>query len=246
MDARVGAQRNVRVRAAPAAIGEHLVRHLPAVAVHRGLVARAVGDQVSRIRQRQWERRKTAAAAAIRHAATNRVITPRYNGYYVGVVEQIGRVKLTNPDKVLYPATGTTKAEVFDYYIDIAEAMLPHTAGRPATRKRWPNGVDEPSFFEKQLASSAPDWLDRAGRSPINRGRRRIRSSTASKVIGVDCAAGRTRGARAAVASWARAGHGGGGRNRARSCYPDRLRPRSRRRRQDEAALPGTPMRCAT
>ncbi|MBB3602037.1 bifunctional non-homologous end joining protein LigD [Mycolicibacterium sp. BK556] len=72
------------------------------------------------------------------------------------------RVALTNADKVLYPATGTTKADVFEYYTAIAEVMLPHIAGRPVTRKRWPNGVDEPSFFEKQLASSAPDWLDRA------------------------------------------------------------------------------------
>ena len=83
------------------------------------------------------------------------------------MVDRYGRVKLTNPDKVLYPATGgrqkaVTKAQVFDYYIDIAEAMLPHIAGRPATRKRWPNGVHEASFFEKQLASSAPDWLNRA------------------------------------------------------------------------------------
>jgi bifunctional non-homologous end joining protein LigD len=77
------------------------------------------------------------------------------------VVDQFGRVKLTNPDKVLYPATGTTKAEVFDYYINVAEAMVPHIAGRAVTRKRWPNGVDEPAFFEKQLASSAPDWLER-------------------------------------------------------------------------------------
>lgn len=77
------------------------------------------------------------------------------------VVDRYGRVKLTNPDKVLYPATGTTKAEVFDYYVTIAEVMIPHIAGRAVTRKRWPNGVDEPSFFEKQLASSAPDWLDR-------------------------------------------------------------------------------------
>jgi DNA ligase D-like protein (predicted ligase)/DNA ligase D-like protein (predicted polymerase)/DNA ligase D-like protein (predicted 3'-phosphoesterase) len=77
------------------------------------------------------------------------------------VVDQYGRVKLTNPDKVLYPATGTTKAEVFDYYVNIADVMIPHIAGRAVTRKRWPNGVDEPSFFEKQLASSAPDWLDR-------------------------------------------------------------------------------------
>ncbi|MGH3677549.1 MAG: ATP-dependent DNA ligase [Mycobacterium sp.] len=78
------------------------------------------------------------------------------------MVDRCDRVKLTNPDKVLYPATGTTKAEVFDYYVNIAEVMLPHIAGRPATRKRWPNGVEEASFFEKQLASSAPDWLNRA------------------------------------------------------------------------------------
>jgi bifunctional non-homologous end joining protein LigD len=72
------------------------------------------------------------------------------------------RVKLTNADKVLYPATGTTKSDIFEYYTRIAEVMIPHIAGRPATRKRWPNGVEQESFFEKQLASSAPDWLPRA------------------------------------------------------------------------------------
>lgn len=72
------------------------------------------------------------------------------------------RVKLTNAEKVLYPATGTTKSDIFDYYTRIAEVMIPHVAGRPATRKRWPNGVEEESFFEKQLAASAPDWLPRA------------------------------------------------------------------------------------
>jgi DNA ligase D-like protein (predicted ligase)/DNA ligase D-like protein (predicted polymerase)/DNA ligase D-like protein (predicted 3'-phosphoesterase) len=71
------------------------------------------------------------------------------------------RVKLTNADKVLYPATGTTKSEIFDYYTNIAEVMVPHIAGRAATRKRWPNGVELSSFFEKQLAASAPEWLPR-------------------------------------------------------------------------------------
>lgn len=70
-------------------------------------------------------------------------------------------MKLTNPDKVLYPATGTTKAEIFEYYVAIADVMVPHIAGRPVTRKRWPNGVGDSEFFEKQLASSAPEWLER-------------------------------------------------------------------------------------
>ncbi|MCG5431037.1 ATP-dependent DNA ligase [Mycobacterium sp. MYCO198283] len=77
-------------------------------------------------------------------------------------MERFGRVRLTNADKVLYPATGTTKAEIFEYYVNVAAAMVPHIAGRAVTRKRWPNGVGEPAFFEKQLASSAPDWLHRA------------------------------------------------------------------------------------
>ncbi len=76
-------------------------------------------------------------------------------------MDRCGRVRLTNPDKVLYPATGATEGDVFDYYVEVAEAMLPHIAGRAVTRKRWPNGVEQGSFFEKQLASSAPDWLER-------------------------------------------------------------------------------------
>ncbi|MEU7217739.1 ATP-dependent DNA ligase [Nocardia iowensis] len=70
-------------------------------------------------------------------------------------------VELSNLDKVLYPATGTTKGEVIAYYSAIAPAMLPHIAGRPVTRKRWPNGVDEPSFFEKNLPAHAPSWIER-------------------------------------------------------------------------------------
>ena len=76
------------------------------------------------------------------------------------VVEVGGhRVKLTNLDKVLYPQTGTTKAEVLDYYSRVSEYLIPHAKDRPATRKRWPNGVEGQMFFEKQLPSHAPDWI---------------------------------------------------------------------------------------
>ncbi|WP_403024297.1 ATP-dependent DNA ligase [Salinibacterium sp. GXW1014] len=76
------------------------------------------------------------------------------------------RLKLTSLDKVLYPETGTTKADVLDYYSRIAEVMIPHVANRPATRKRWVHGVgtaDAPGqvFFQKNLDSSAPKWVAR-------------------------------------------------------------------------------------
>ncbi|MEU0538669.1 non-homologous end-joining DNA ligase [Nocardia sp. NPDC005978] len=70
-------------------------------------------------------------------------------------------VGLTNLDKVLYPATGTTKGEVIDYFTAIAPALLPHIAQRPVTRKRWPNGVRETAFFEKNLPEHAPKWIER-------------------------------------------------------------------------------------
>jgi bifunctional non-homologous end joining protein LigD len=68
-------------------------------------------------------------------------------------------LSVSNLDKVLYPATGTTKAEVLRYYVDVAEVMLPHVARRPVTLKRFPDGVEAQGFFEKRCPSHAPDWL---------------------------------------------------------------------------------------
>jgi bifunctional non-homologous end joining protein LigD len=68
-------------------------------------------------------------------------------------------LQLSNLDKVLYPATGFTKGEVLDYYTRIAPVLLPHLADRPLTVKRYPNGVDEQFFFEKNAARGTPDWV---------------------------------------------------------------------------------------
>lgn len=71
------------------------------------------------------------------------------------------RLRLSNLDKVLYPRTGTTKGEVIDYFSRIAPLMLPHLDRRPVTRKRWPEGVEQPDFFAKALEPGAPSWLPR-------------------------------------------------------------------------------------
>jgi bifunctional non-homologous end joining protein LigD len=71
------------------------------------------------------------------------------------------KLKLTNLDKVLYPKTKTTKAEVIDYYARIADAILPHLRGRPLTLRRFPEGVGNPhaSFFEKNCPKHRPEWV---------------------------------------------------------------------------------------
>jgi bifunctional non-homologous end joining protein LigD len=72
---------------------------------------------------------------------------------------RVGRARLTNPRKVLYPLTGTTKADVLAHYLAVAEVMLPHLRDRPLTLVRWPDGVERESFFEKDVSRHAPEWL---------------------------------------------------------------------------------------
>jgi bifunctional non-homologous end joining protein LigD len=72
------------------------------------------------------------------------------------------RLSLSNLDKVLYPKSGFTKAQVIDYYMRIAPAVLPHLRDRPLTLKRYPNGVDKPFFYEKNCPSHRPPWVKTA------------------------------------------------------------------------------------
>ena len=69
------------------------------------------------------------------------------------------RLALTNLDKVIWPAAAFTKAQAIDYYARIADAMLPHLAGRPLTRVRFPDGVDGQRFYEKRAPSHSPRWV---------------------------------------------------------------------------------------
>ena len=79
------------------------------------------------------------------------------------VIEIEGKhLKLSNLDKVLYPAVGFTKGQVIDYYVRIAPALLPHLQGRPLTMKRYPEGVNGMFFYEKNCPKHRPDWVQTA------------------------------------------------------------------------------------
>jgi bifunctional non-homologous end joining protein LigD len=69
------------------------------------------------------------------------------------------QLKLSNLDKVLFPETGFTKAQIIDYYSNVAPTLLGHIKDRPMTLHRFPNGVDQPGFYEKNRPSHAPEWI---------------------------------------------------------------------------------------
>ncbi|MEX2194681.1 MAG: non-homologous end-joining DNA ligase [Thermoleophilaceae bacterium] len=104
-------------------------------------------ELAARVEFREWTRTRTLRAPSFK-----------------GLREQ-RRPKLSNLDKVLYPATGFTKGQVIDYYERVGPVLVPHLAGRQLTLKRYPDGVDEEFFFEKRCPSHRPEWVrtDEAG-----------------------------------------------------------------------------------
>ena len=82
-------------------------------------------------------------------------MTPERQTFDVGGTQ----VRVSHLDKVLYPSTGTTKAELIDYVVRVAPALLRQLEDRPVTRIRFPDGVDGQPFFEKNVPRGAPSWL---------------------------------------------------------------------------------------
>ena len=87
----------------------------------------------------------------------------------VGTAEVGGRkLNLSNLDKVLWPVTGTTKGEMVSYYAQIAPVLVPHLAGRAVTLKRFPDGVEKGSFYEKNCPSHKPPWVGTVKMGDVN------------------------------------------------------------------------------
>jgi bifunctional non-homologous end joining protein LigD len=71
------------------------------------------------------------------------------------------RVKVTHPDKVLFPDDEITKADLVDHYLAVAPVMLPLVSGRPVAMQRFPNGIGRGGFYQKQVGDYFPDWIER-------------------------------------------------------------------------------------
>ena len=68
---------------------------------------------------------------------------------------------ITHPEKVLFPADGITKGELANYYESMAPMMLPHIRGRPVTMERYPTGIGKKGFWQKDVSTGFPGWLER-------------------------------------------------------------------------------------
>jgi bifunctional non-homologous end joining protein LigD len=69
------------------------------------------------------------------------------------------RVRVTNADRVLFPGDGVTKRDLVSYYVDVAPALVPHLRNRPFTLKRYPHGIRDRPYFQKQAPQGLPSWI---------------------------------------------------------------------------------------
>src|SRR4029077_7446382 len=74
---------------------------------------------------------------------------------------RVGRhtVRLTHPDRVLFPGDGVTKGDLAEYYVEIGDAIVPHLRDRPFTLKRHPRGIHGQPYFHKQAPKGKPLWI---------------------------------------------------------------------------------------
>lgn len=84
------------------------------------------------------------------------------NGSPVDLQVDGHEVRVTNPDKVFFSARGETKLDLVRYYVAVGEAALRGVRERPTVLKRYPDGAEGPSFFQKRVPSNHPPWLETA------------------------------------------------------------------------------------
>ena len=70
-------------------------------------------------------------------------------------------IKISHPDKVLFPSDGITKAELVEYYRQVGPIMIPHLRNRPVMMQRFPDGIDNEGFIQQQIPDYFPEWIQR-------------------------------------------------------------------------------------
>lgn len=80
------------------------------------------------------------------------------------------QIEVSNADKVFFPGSDITKGDVAEYYRRIAELLLPHVARRPIVLQRFPDGIDDSGFFQKNTPASSPDWIGRVSLATVDGG----------------------------------------------------------------------------
>lgn len=142
---------------------EELIATVAAVGLD-GVVAKRADSRYTAGASKDWIEVTAARGARARSAAG----TGDPEG---DLVEALGRqarrhvpkralkVRVTNPDKVLWPRDGYTKRELIEYYDAIADVLLPYLQDRPLSLKRFPDGIDGESFFQKDAPPHTPDWV---------------------------------------------------------------------------------------
>ena len=109
------------------------------------------------VKKKASARKASVKKASSRTASARTIASPRVASHARDGAEEIAGVRVTHPDRVMYPDCGITKRDVIAHYLSIADLMLPHIADRPLSLVRAPRGVGGETFYQKHASDGWPD-----------------------------------------------------------------------------------------
>jgi len=112
----------------------------------------------------QVRRERAKPATTVKRATKKKAVAPAKKTVGKGTrAGDASRVTFSHPDKVWFPDAGVTKGDVIQYYLGVADKLLPHLRDRPITLERMPDGVGEgkPRFWQKNTPDYYPSWVPR-------------------------------------------------------------------------------------
>ncbi|MGN6646998.1 MAG: DNA ligase D [Cytophaga sp.] len=128
-----------------------VVRELPAVTT--------IPEDAMEVKTKKTTKSKTSTAAKS-HASEKKTGT-KSSGKKESNELKVGShvLAISNRSKIYWPEDGYTKGDLVDYYMQIADYILPYLKDRPESLNRHPNGINGPSFFQKEMGETLPDWI---------------------------------------------------------------------------------------
>ncbi|WP_418121771.1 DNA ligase D [Chryseobacterium sp. PTM-20240506] len=125
-----------------------IFRHPVFITIREDKNPEEINDSVNKVNQKNEKPKKMKATPSSKNTEKEKEVTLDKH-----------KVKLTNQDKIYFPEDGISKGDVIEYYQSVARYILPHLKNRPLSLNRFPNGIEEQGFYQKDASDNTPEWV---------------------------------------------------------------------------------------
>ncbi|MDC8105542.1 DNA ligase D [Chryseobacterium sp. B21-037] len=125
-----------------------IFRHPVFITIREDKNPEEINDSANKVNQKNEKPKKMKATTSSKNTEKEKEVTLDKH-----------KVKLTNQDKIYFPDDDISKGDVIEYYQSVARYILPHLKNRPLSLNRFPNGIEEQGFYQKDASDNTPEWV---------------------------------------------------------------------------------------